>query len=101
MYKASEWLDAEEERYFKATRVAEAYGFDDSDEDLEQKDSEGSGAAGAGPSELAPPTQVTPKLAKTKRKTTPKSTGRAQKKRTNAKGEEDGFNLCEKTVEDI
>ena len=51
LYKASECLDAEEERYYKATRVEEAYGFDDSDEELEREGSEGSGAAEAGPSE--------------------------------------------------
>ena len=55
LYKTAECLDAEKERYYKATRVEEAYGFNDSDEELEQEGSEGSGAAGAGLSEPAPP----------------------------------------------
>ena len=33
LYKAAECLDADEERYFKATRMAEAYGCDDTDEE--------------------------------------------------------------------
>ena len=32
---------------------------------------------------------------------TPKATGGTRKKRTNAKGEDDGFDLCEQTVKDI
>jgi hypothetical protein len=48
-----------------------------------------------------PPEQVTPEPKKTKRKTTPKSTGGVRKIRKNAKGEDCGFDLCAQTVEDI
>ena len=81
--------------------MAETYGLNDSDEESKEEGSEGSRAAEAGPSEPAPLVQITPESTKTKQKTTPKSTGGTRKKRTNAKGEEDGFDLCEKTVEDI
>ena len=101
LYKASEWLDAEEERYFKATRVAEAYGFDDLDEESKEDGAEETGGAGAGPSEPAPLEQVTPEPKKTKRKTTPTSIGGIREIRKNAKGEDCGFDLCTQTVEDI
>ena len=44
LYKTAECLDAEEEKYYRAARVEEAYGFEDSDE-LEQEGSDESGAA--------------------------------------------------------
>ena len=95
-----EYLDQEEEAYYKAIRVAKASGFEDSEEESPSSDSEESGPE-AGPSKPAPPTKVTPKLAKTKRKQTPKATGSTRKKRTNTKGEDDGFDLCEQTVKHI
>ena len=45
--------------------------------------------------------EVTPESAKAKKKQTPKTTESTRKKRTNAKGEEDDFGLCEQTVKDI
>ena len=100
LYKTAECLDQEEEAYYKATRVAEAYGFKDSEEDSPSSDSEESGP-GADPSEPTPPAEVTPESAKTKRKQTPKAAGSTWKKRTNAKGEGDGFDLREQMIKDI
>ena len=74
--------------------------MEDSDEESTKEGSEESGAR-AGPSEPAPPVEVIPESAKTKRKTTPKSTGGTRKKRTNAKCKEDSFDLCEQTVKGI
>ena len=51
--------------------------------------------------EPAPPVEVTPESAKTKNKRTLKTIGSTRKKKTNAKGEEDGFDLCKQTVKDI
>jgi hypothetical protein len=99
-YKVAECLEQDKERYLKATRVAEAYDFKDSEESTDE-DTKGSEAGEVGPSEPAPPVEVTPKSAKTKRKTTPKSTGGTRKKRISAKGKEDGFNLCEQSMKDI
>ena len=101
LYKTVECLDQEEEAYYKATWVAEAYGFEDSEEESNGEDSEESGPGEASPSEPASPVEVTPESAKTKWKQTPKTTGSTRKKRTNAKGEEDGFDLCKQTVKDI
>ena len=80
--------------------MVEAYGFEDLDEESTKEGSEESGAE-AGPSEPVPPVEVTPESAKTKRKTTPKSIGGTRKKKTNTKGKEDGFDLCEQNVKDI
>ena len=74
LYKATECLDEEEVRYYKATEVEEAYGFEDSDEESKEGGAEETRAVGAGPSEPAPSEQVTPEPKKTKRKTTPRST---------------------------
>ena len=68
LYKAAEYLDQEEEAYYKATRVAEAYGFKDSEEESNHEDSEESGPEETGPSEPGPPVEVTPESAKTKKK---------------------------------
>ena len=100
LYKTAECLDQEKEAYYKATRVAEAYDFEDSEEDSPSSDSEESGP-GADPSEPTPPAEVTPESAKTKRKQTSKATGGTRKKNTNAKGKDDGFDICEQTVKDI
>ena len=74
--------------------------MEDSDEESTKEGSEESGAR-AGPSEPAPPVEVTSDSAKTKRKTTPKSTAGTRKRRTNANGKEDNFELCEQTMKDI
>ena len=81
--------------------MEEAYGFEGSDEDAKEDGEEEAGTAGAGPLEPVSPEQVTPKPKKTKRKTTPKSTGGVREIRKNAKGEDCGFDLCAQTVEDI
>ena len=100
LYKTAECLSQEEDGYYKATRVAKAYGFDDDKEYPLSSDSEES-ESGAGPSELAPPAEVTPESTKTKREQTPKTPESTWKKKRNAKGEEDGFNLCKQMVKDI
>ena len=81
--------------------MEDAYGFEVSDEEGKEAESEEPGTTGAGPSEPTPPEQATPERKKTKRKTTPKSTGGVRKIRKNAKGEDCGFDLCAQTVEDI
>ena len=101
LYKATECLDEEEVRYYKTTRVDEAYGFEDSDEESKEDGAEETGAAGSGPSALAPPEQVTPEPKKTKRKKTPKSNGGTREIKKNANGEDCGFDLCTQTVENI
>ena len=74
--------------------MEEAYRFEGSDEETKEDRTEGTGAAGAGPSEPAPLKQVTPESKKTKRKTTPRSTGGVREINKNAKGEDCGFDLC-------
>ena len=59
------------------------------------------GTVGAGPSEPAPPEQVTPESKKTKRKTIPRSTGGFWEIRKNAKGQDCRFDLCAQFVENI
>ena len=81
--------------------MEEAYGFEDLDEESKEDGAEETGGAGAGPSEPAPLEQVTPEPKKTKRKTTPRSTGGTREIRKNTKGEDCGFDLCEQTVENI
>ena len=101
LYKATECLDEEEIRYYKAAQVEEAYGFEDLDEEEKEAGTEEPEIAGAGPSEPAPPVQVTPEPKKTKKKTTSKSTGGIRETRKNARGEDCGFDLCAQTVADI
>ena len=55
LYKAMEYLDEEEVRYYKAAQVEEAYGFEGSDEETKEDGMKGTGAAGACPLERAPP----------------------------------------------
>jgi hypothetical protein len=101
LYTAVGCLDEGEWGYYRAAQVEDAYGFEASDEEGKEAESEEPGTTGAGPSEPTPPEQVTPEPKKTKRKTTPKSTGGVRKIRKNAKGEDCGFDLCAQTVEDI
>ena len=101
LYTAVGCLDEGEWRYYRAAQVEDAYGFEVSDEEGKEGESEEPGTAGTGPSEPTPPEQVTPEPKKTKRKTTSKSTGGVRKIRKNAKREDCGFDLCAQTVEDI
>ena len=81
--------------------MEEEYSFGDSEEESRRNDPEDPGTAGVGPSEPAPPEQVTPEPKKTKRKTTPRSARGFREIRKNAKGQDCGFDLCTQSVENI
>jgi hypothetical protein len=77
------------------------YGFGDSGKESKKDDLEAPGTADAGPSEPAPLEQVTAESKKTKRKTTPRSSGGFREIRKNAKGQDCGFDLYAQFVENI
>jgi hypothetical protein len=101
LYKEHGCLDEDELRYYKATHVEEAYGFEDSGEESKKDDPLDPGTTGAGPSQPVPPEEVTPEAKKTKRKTTPRATGGSRETRRNPQGTDCGFALCMQSVENI